>query len=99
MPDQNNHPRSIPIHERPGLLLARIRWFVPEAGASGYRAHFFGTELLRGACICLGEFVHIVFGLVFGLGTEGRMYASCLFHTEISREVSKKVPLPPCFLS
>jgi hypothetical protein len=67
IPHQNNHPRSIPIHERPGLLLARIRWFVSEAGASGNRAHFFGTELLRGACICLGEFVHIGFGLLIGL--------------------------------
>jgi hypothetical protein len=57
-------------------MLARVRRGVPEAGASGKGAHFFGTELLRSACICLGEFVHIVFGLVFELGTEGRMHAS-----------------------
>jgi hypothetical protein len=55
------HPRSIPPYERPGLMLARVRWGVPEAGTSGKGDHFFETELLRGACICLGEFVHIDF--------------------------------------
>jgi hypothetical protein len=41
------------------VKLAWIRGEVPKAGAPGKGAHFFGAEFLRGACVWIGEFVHI----------------------------------------
>ena len=46
------------------LVLARVRREVTETGAPGEGAHLFGTEVLRGACICLGEFVHMFLVIV-----------------------------------